>query len=83
MVAPYTVEGDLFRAEKPRVWSEAQWSEARFGSSPNRVFDLHPDGRRFAVLKSLVSQAEPKRDRLTLIFNFGDELRRIAPERQR
>jgi len=79
MVAPYTVEGDSFRAEKPRVWSEAPFEVG----GPNLTFDLHPDGRRFAVLKSLVSQAEPKRDRLTLIFNFGDELRRIAPERQR
>ena len=46
---------------------------------PNRTFDLHPDGQRFAVLKSLGSQPEAKRDHLTLVVGFADELRRIAP----
>src|SRR5207249_3264593 len=26
MVAPYTVEGDSFRAEKPRLWSEGRYT---------------------------------------------------------
>ncbi len=77
MVVPYTAEGDAFRGEKPRVWSEAHVEAI------GRTFDLHPDGRRFAVLKSLAPGAETRLDHVTLIFNFGDELRRIAPPRQR
>ncbi|MBI3490439.1 MAG: protein kinase [Acidobacteria bacterium] len=45
MVAPYTVEGDSFRAEKPRLWSDGRFV-VRAG---NRSFDLHPDGERFAL----------------------------------
>lgn len=77
MVVPYLVEGDSFHVGRPRVWSEVAF-EFR---GTNRTFDLHPDGQRFAVLKSLTTPAEPKRDRLTLIVGFADELRRIAPAR--
>src|SRR5262249_2854971 len=45
MVVPYTVEGDSFKADKPRLWSE-QPIQPR----PRlRSFDLHPDGERVAV----------------------------------
>jgi serine/threonine-protein kinase len=79
MVAAYAVDGVSFRAERPRVWSEAPF-EPR---GPGRTFDLHPDGQRLAVLKSLASLAEARHDRLTLVVGFADELRRIAPARKR
>ena len=44
----------------------------------NRNFDLHPDGKRFAVLNA-PAQSQAKRDKVTFIFNFFDELRRLAP----
>jgi len=69
LVAGYTVEGDSFRAEKPRVWS------AGFV----RTYDLHPDGERVAVLKVSGDEAEAGRNHVTVIVNFFDELRRIAP----
>ncbi len=75
MVAPYAVEGDAFRVEKPRPWSTA----AIASRGPFRNFDLHPDGQRFAVMKPPAGEAESKRDHVTLIFNFADELRRVAP----
>jgi len=69
-VAAYTVEGNSFRAEKPRVWSPvlAAWN-----------YDLHPDGERVAVLKASGDEAEARRDKVVLIVNFFDELRRLAP----
>jgi serine/threonine-protein kinase len=73
MVARYTVEGDLFRAGKPRVWSPRLVPVRELG----RTFDLHPDGERVAVLKT--SGNEARRDHVTMIQNFFDELRRIAP----
>ena len=45
------------------------------------MFDLHPDGQRFAVLRAAEEQAEVKQDKVILIQNFFDELRRIAPAR--
>src|SRR5439155_10740439 len=78
MVAPYTVEGNSFKADKPRVWSERKMQPR-----PRlRFFDLHPDGERFAV-SAAETPAEDRRDKIVFIFNFFDELRRIAPAAKR
>ena len=47
MVAAYTVKGDSFVADKPRVWSEKQ-----LGGTLNamRNVDLAPDGKRIVAL---------------------------------
>src|SRR5262249_5976599 len=75
MVAPYTVEGDSFKAEKPRVWTEQ-----RITPTPrNRMLDLHPDGERFAVAATPQSTIDAPHDKVVFIVNFADELRRIAP----
>ena len=76
MVAPYAVEGDSFRGEKPRQWSPGLVSTR---GPNNRTFDLHPDGQRFAVLKAAEQQAVEKRDHVVFIENFFEELRRVAP----
>jgi hypothetical protein len=71
MVAPYTVEGDSFKADKPRLWSDRVTA-----NRPRlRAIDLHPDGQRFAV----AAEPEAPPDKVVFIFNFFDELRRIAP----
>jgi hypothetical protein len=75
MVVPYTADGDVFRAAKPR-----RWSETRFMPRPRQNhIALHPDGDRFAVATVSEAQANAKQDKLVFIFNFFDELRRIAP----
>ena len=71
MVVPYAVERDSFRAGKPRLWSEGRYQTR----GPNRMFDLHPDGERFV----LAPAAKPPDDHLTFVFNFFEQLRRIAP----
>jgi hypothetical protein len=43
------------------------------------VFNLHPDGVRFAVAGVGEAQKDGAHDHVALIFNFFDELRRIAP----
>jgi hypothetical protein len=76
MVVPYTIDGDSFRGEKPRLWPEG-----RFTTRPDsRPFDLHPDGQRFAVV-SLDRQGQPEieQNKVVFILNFFDYLRRIAP----
>jgi hypothetical protein len=47
MAAAYSVQGNSFRAEKPRQWSEKQLSNLANNSSN---IDLAPDGKRFAVI---------------------------------
>jgi hypothetical protein len=44
-----------------------------------RMFDLHPDGTRFAVAPVDQADGSDKQDHVTFVFNFFDELRRIAP----
>ena len=75
MGVPYTVAGDAFQAEKPRVWSDTpiQVRPNNAGAS----FDLHPDGARVAMAPATEATAGPTH--VTLIFNFFDELRRLAP----
>jgi len=76
MVATYTVNGDTFVADKPRVWSEQRL--ANTGLTPN--FDLAPDGKRFVVLMAPEgAEASRLQGHVTLVMNFFDELRRIAP----
>lgn len=76
MVAAYSVEGDSFRAGSPRQWSQVLVPAA---GPASRMFDLHPDGRRVALLKAAEQPVEEKRDRIVFVEGFFEELRRIAP----
>ena len=78
MVVPYTAAGDAFQAEKPRVWSDTP-VQLRPGTGVS--FDLHPDGER--VVMAPVTAATVGPTHVTLIFNFFDELRRLAPVTKR
>jgi eukaryotic-like serine/threonine-protein kinase len=73
MAATYTASGGSFRAEKPRLWAEGYIGP----QTGQRSFDLHPDGERVAVAPEIGSFDRPQ-DRLVFIFNFVDELRRLA-----
>jgi serine/threonine-protein kinase len=73
MVANYTARGELFLADKPRVWFGKQL--ANLGLTLN--FDLAPDGKHFLMLVSAESP-EPRetQSHVTLALNFFDEVRR-------
>ena len=45
MIAGYSVQGDVFRADKPRPWSDSAFAK----------FDLHPDGQRAAAIAAVQS----------------------------
>jgi hypothetical protein len=80
MVVNYSVKGDSFHAEQPRPWPEArQKSRGISGPTPFQGFDLHPDGNRLALAPVGETESAVRRDRLEIILNFSDELRRIAP----
>jgi len=70
MVVPYTVEGNTFRAGSPQKWLD-QPIDAR---AAWRWFDLHPDGDR--IVASADRTARTNMDKVVLVSNFGDEVRR-------
>jgi Tol biopolymer transport system component len=76
MVVTYSVSGDSFHADKPRLWSPGQFTD--LGVFPN--FDVHPDGKRFAVLKAPGAEGQNAgQNKVNFIFNFFEELRRKVP----
>ena len=77
MVAPYRVEKDTFRLDKPRQW-EAKGVPLRILEG-HRSYALHPDGARVAKVP-LPEDEEVGQTHVTLFLNFFD-LRRIAPGR--
>jgi Tol biopolymer transport system component len=76
MMVSYTASGDSFRADKPQLWSPGQFTDVGPG---NTNFDLHPDGKRFAVLKAPGAEQATAVNKVSFIFNFFDELRRKVP----
>jgi Tol biopolymer transport system component len=76
MVVTYTASGDSFRADKPQLWSPGQFTD-RGADVYN--FDLHPDGKRFAVLKAPGTEQAAALNKVSFIFNFFDEIRRKLP----
>jgi Tol biopolymer transport system component len=77
MTASYTVNGDTFVAEKPRVWI-AKLGAAVVANATG--WDLAPDGKRVAVLTPVESADAPKQEHeVVFLLNFFDELRRRVP----
>lgn len=75
MVTPYAMERNAFHAEQPRPLAEARYTSRGL---EGRRFDLHPDGNRLALAVLRDTEAVAKLDRLMIILNFSDELRRRA-----
>jgi Tol biopolymer transport system component len=76
MVAPYRMDIDSFRVEKPRAWEEAGVRVRELLGS--RSYALHPDGVRVAIAPPSV-RGTASRAHVTLVSNFFNYLRSIAP----
>ncbi len=70
MVASYRANGEAFVASKPRRWAEKK--------DVGQLFDLAPDGKRFAVVQEGASDQKGPQH-VVFLLNFFDELRRRAP----
>jgi serine/threonine-protein kinase len=76
MVADYTVRGDSFVTDTPRVWSSAR--VLRTGVIAN--FDLAPDGKRVVAFPRPHGEADEGGSvHVTMLLNFFDELKRRLP----
>jgi Tol biopolymer transport system component len=74
MVASYTASADTFRAGTPQLWSAGQFTSV--GQTFNN--SLHPDGKRFAVLKT-ADTGVPTTVRVNIVLNWLEELKQKAP----
>jgi WD40 repeat protein len=78
MVADYIASRNSFTAGKPRVCSP----KTVIFLGGNYPYDLAPDGKRFAVVLNPAGTGEQEQrstDRVTVLLNFFDELRRKVP----
>jgi hypothetical protein len=75
MVTSYTASGGAFHADMPRLWSNAAINYRTDWCN----FDVHPDGKRLAVLISPHAGEVAQVNKVGLIFNFGGELSRKLP----
>ena len=73
----YTVKGDSFIADKPRVWLDRQIADAEMNYDN---YDVAPDGKRIMALLPLdTPEAEQAQSHVIFLENFFDELRRKVP----
>jgi dipeptidyl aminopeptidase/acylaminoacyl peptidase len=78
MTASYSVTGNAFMADRPRVWI------ATLGADLSDIggtdWDLAPDGKRVAVvIPEGSAQALQPGHVIVMLLNFADELRRRVP----
>jgi hypothetical protein len=75
MAAAYTVKGDSFVADKPRVWSEKQIGGV--GGYAMKNVDLAPDGKRIvALMPDETAEGQRAQNHIVFLENFFDEVRR-------
>jgi hypothetical protein len=83
MAASYTADAGAFAAAKPRVWARGPVRRGS-GTTPGAEDGLSTrTGGGSAVGKSPDVDVTSLPDRATFVFNFFDELRRIAPPGKR
>lgn len=71
IAAGYTAKGNVFQAEKPRVWI------SEFGGP---TWDLAPDGKRILVTAAVEGEQPPKAEHVVVFLqNFFDHLRQRVP----
>ncbi len=73
MATDFTVTDGVFRSGTPRRWSERRFQFR----GQNRMYDVHPDGKRVALAPIPDAPANVGRDSVVMVFNVFDELRRL------
>jgi hypothetical protein len=69
-VTSYRTQGGAFVADRARQWARAGTALPR-----GRSVELHPDGKRFAILKGT---PPPERSHMTLMADAFSEVRRVV-----
>jgi hypothetical protein len=81
---PYTIAGETFEAARAAAWTDTAIDNPRFWTF-GITYDLHPDGNRAVVALPSEVPATPSGDddRMNVVFNVFDDLRRLAPRKNR
>jgi hypothetical protein len=79
MVATYAESSAVFRAEKPRPWSNRVFPSNLIRPMQRGPFAVHPDGDRLALF--VPPDARPGAGSVVLVLGFLDELRRTEGPR--
>jgi Tol biopolymer transport system component len=78
MRASYSISssggGSFQLINQPGLWAPTPFRPIGVG----RPFDLHPDGRRLVIKPVVADETELKVDKVVIVLNFFDELRRVA-----
>jgi hypothetical protein len=75
MVARYSVAGTRFSVQTPQPWPGGRYQTR----GRTRMFDLHPDGERVVLAPAAMPPETSSTHTAQFVFNFFDELRRLAP----
>jgi hypothetical protein len=75
MIAVYAVQGTRFTVETPRPWPGGRYQTR----GRNRIFELHPDGDHLVLPLAAAPAGSVTNAAAQFVFNFFEELRRIAP----
>jgi len=77
--------GEVFRARDTKLNRDVAIKvlPAAFAQDAERLARFRREAQVLASLKASRDEAEDKRDKVVLIVNFFDELRRIAPAGRR
>jgi eukaryotic-like serine/threonine-protein kinase len=75
MTVLYSVADGSFRADRPGPWGDRPFLRLPRGGT----FDLHRDGGRIAIGATPEATAAATADRVVFVFNFFQELQRLAP----
>ena len=78
MVASYSVNGDSFVVEKPRVWSSHSVALILSGAV-GAQYDVVPGGKRIAVATYAGGSTQQDAGHVIFLENFVDELQRKIP----
>jgi serine/threonine-protein kinase len=78
MVVSYSVKGNSFLADKPRVWSGQSLALALSGAV-GAQYDVFPDGKRIAAATYAGGSNQQDAGHVIFLENFIDELQRRVP----
>jgi hypothetical protein len=78
MVASYSAKGDVFLAEKPRVWS-GQNVALPLNAAIGAQYDVAPDGKRIVAGTYTGGSSQQEAGHVIFLENFIDELQRNVP----
>jgi serine/threonine-protein kinase len=72
--------GDTFSAGTPERLFEGRYFASTSPGARGRTYDVMPDGKRFVIVKDAAPASAPSSAApFSVVLNFFDELRRVAP----